>query len=226
MEKKRTMVSRVKAKVFGWYRRVASPRRSPEELHEYWIDPSEENRPEAYTKVDPRRTQFLVELFEGLEVPKDASILEIGCNAGRNLNGLWEAGWRNLHAVEISPSAIELFEATFPRAFHDTDVRVGKAEEVLPTLASRQYDVVYSMAVLVHIHRDNDRVLDEIARVVRWRLVTVEDEGAVSERHFRRSYRKEFERKRGFVQLAHQEDVPGMPAEYVARTFAVPATTG
>jgi hypothetical protein len=64
------------------------------------------------------------------------SLLEVGCNVGRNLNDLHRAG-------------------------------VGPAETVLPTYAPRSVDLVFTMAVLEHIHPASRTVFAEIARVAR-----------------------------------------------------------
>jgi hypothetical protein len=59
------------------------------------------NRPQDYAKKDKAIVDVL-DRFWRPEVSTDASILEIGCNAGTNLDGLRERGYRRLAGIEIN----------------------------------------------------------------------------------------------------------------------------
>ena len=68
-----------------------------DELHQFWRHPGEGsmNLPIDYLQKGEERSQFLVELINGYVEP-NARILEIGCNVGRNLNYLFNAGYTEL----------------------------------------------------------------------------------------------------------------------------------
>jgi SAM-dependent methyltransferase len=53
----------------------------------------------------------LLELFS----THDDSVLELGCNAGRNLNYLHKAGYSELTGVDINSEALELLRQEHPK---------------------------------------------------------------------------------------------------------------
>lgn len=191
-------------------------------MHRYWQDPDAANQPGQYLAghASPR-SRLLVEMIRR-HVNEDASILEIGCNAGRNLKHLRDAGFGRLEAVEISRAAIALLRSTYPDL---ADVRVLNApiEDVAPTLPDGGYDVVFTMAVLEHVHSDSDWVFRDLARAARRFVLTIEDERGRSERHFPRNYQQVFEGL-GLRQVEHRANLVehGLTASFVARVFAKP----
>ena len=200
---------------------VAVPQKSRDELHDYWKEPYDgSNQPEDYIALEnPRRSEYLVKIVRE-HVPADAGILEIGCNVGRNLNYLHTAGFTNLSGIEISENAIRLLKASFPDLARRLTIYNRPVEEVIPTIADRQFDFVFTMAVLEHIHRDSEGVFKEIARVASKYLFTFEDEGCQSWRHFPRNYKKIFE-PFGWKQVHEEagEAVIGIGGGFVARLF-------
>jgi pseudaminic acid biosynthesis-associated methylase len=96
------------------------------------------------------------------DVPREARILEVGCNAGNQLLALWGAGFSNLTGLEIQPYAAELARARVPGA----EIVVGSALE-LP-FPDGAFDLVVTNGVLIHIApSDLPRVLSEIVRCSR-----------------------------------------------------------
>ncbi len=134
---------------------------SPEVLHEFWRQPAPEgNNPHDY--IGPiGRSKVLLELISDL--PKDARILEVGCNVGRNLAYLYDHGYTDVEGIEISPHAVELLRQTYPQLAEVT-IHLGAAEELLPKLTDA-FDLVYTMAVVEHIHPDSSVVFDEMVRL-------------------------------------------------------------
>ncbi len=176
------------------FKRLRHPARSAEDLHRFWRAPEAPgNRPEDYlAEATHPRSRLLVETL-ARHAPPPASVLELGCNAGRNLAFLFEAGYADLAAVEVNAGAIELFRAHHPAAASATRLHVGTLEEELPRLGDGAHDVVFTMAVLEHVHTSSEAVFRDIARVTGSTLVTIEDEAKVSWRHFPRDYRRVFE---------------------------------
>ncbi len=150
------------------------------DLHDFWRQPAPDgNVPSAYI-APVHRSRALVSLIKDL--PKDAAILEVGCNVGRNLAFLHDSGYRNLTGIEISPHAARLLRETYPQLV-DASVKVGAAEEVLPGFEDKRFDLVFTMAVLEHIHPDSTSVFENMARVAR-SLLTIEPERHASHRQY------------------------------------------
>lgn len=66
-------------------------------------------------------------------------------------------------------------------------------EEGLPSMQINSYDLVFTMAVLEHLHKDSEYVFKDIARIAKQYLLTIEDESGISKRHFPRNYQAIFE---------------------------------
>ncbi|MDO8881041.1 MAG: methyltransferase domain-containing protein [Coriobacteriia bacterium] len=99
-------------------------------------------------------------------VPRDARILEVGCNVGVQLNLLARMGFTDLHGVEINPVAVEHAEVL------NTDLPIVVEEGTALDLpfADASFDLVYTSGVLIHIHPDDlARVQREMVRCAsRW----------------------------------------------------------
>jgi SAM-dependent methyltransferase len=149
-------------------------------LHEFWRQPTPPgNNPNDYIKATGR-SQALLELISDL--PKDAHILEVGCNVGRNLAYLYDHGYTNLEGIEINPHAVQLLRQTFPQ-LAAVPVRIGPAGEMLPDLKSDSFDLVYTMAVIEHIHPDESSVFDNMVRISP-QILAIEPPGRLSHRQF------------------------------------------
>ena len=144
----------------------------------------------------------------------------MGCNAGRNLDCLYQGGFKQLEAIEINTAAIDLLNEQFPEMAQDIHVYNGPIEEVVPDLPAGSYDLVFSMAVLEHVHTDSEWVFEKVVDVVNDYLVTIEDERCLSSRHFPRNYQAVFEGL-GLEQVRQVEDLSetGLPSGFVARVF-------
>lgn len=216
-----------------WYYRVVRRSRiyralrhrplSHGKILQYWESPWDgRNAPEEYLS-GAEKSELLLRLVRQV-LHTDASLLEIGCNVGRNLNYLFSAGFADLTGIEISKQAVHLLKATFPEMAQQIQIYNAPAENVLPILDAASFDLVFTMAVLEHIHQDSEWLFREIARVAKQYLITIEDEEHISWRHFPRNYRKIFERL-GLQQIHHEDcsNIPGLGPGFVARVFRKPA---
>ncbi len=149
-------------------------------LHDFWRQAEPEgNVPASY--IGPvGRSAALLELISDL--PHDARILEVGCNVGRNLAYLYDHGYTQVEGVEISPHAVDLLRRTYPQ-LASVVVHVGAAGEVLPRLAAGSFDLVFTMAVIEHIHPDESHVFDEMVRVAD-EVLAIEPRNRFSHRQF------------------------------------------
>ena len=177
-----------------------------DDLHSYWRDPPAENNPKKY--IIKKSSPFLVDVFKE-HIPLSYSILEVGCNVGRNLNALWQAGYRLLNGVDINPEAVHMMSAVYPSL--GADVTVSPLESFPFGL----YDVIYSMAVLCHIHPDSEGIFRRMAESAKI-ILTIEDEHGKGTRHHARNYEQVFSQL-GFVQVAYWHKIDGMNRNYHAR---------
>ena len=186
----------------------------------YWENLDDEfNRSEDYAqKKLTARSVFLQGLIEKhcLGV---ASALEIGCNLGRNLNHLKTRMNLNVAGIEISPKALEQ-RAKFYPVLDDSTFYCGDAREILPTIDENGYDLIFSMAVLMHLHPATpDAFWQEIVRVAGRYIITIENESSSWVRNWARDYRGAFE-SLGAGQV-HEESVQvdEDTGDYIARVF-------
>jgi SAM-dependent methyltransferase len=91
------------------------------------------------------------------------NVLEIGCGTGVHARLLAAAGAR-LTAIDLTPTAVELTKLRLELAGLEADVREADAES-LP-FPDASFDFVWSWGV-IHHSESTDRVLSEIARVLR-----------------------------------------------------------
>jgi SAM-dependent methyltransferase len=140
---------------------------------EFWR--SEKVDPFAYTQVKDGRSERLLEIVKPYS--RSSRVLELGCGPGRNLEYLREAGFLHLTGIEINPFAIETLKQTYPRLAKAAMIMPRSLEDALPIMADDSYDLVYTMAVLLHIHPDSDWIFPHIARITQGRLITIEHEG-------------------------------------------------
>lgn len=148
----------------------------PDDVREEWATRSGEFSPTYYAHQGPNRASERVAAALDRVVGADASVLELGCSAGRHLAHLHGCGYTDLHGVEVNPSALETLHERFPELgaagrFHEATI-----ESFLPGLDDGAFDAVFSVQTLQHVHPDELAVFDEFSRVAN-ALVTVENEG-------------------------------------------------
>jgi SAM-dependent methyltransferase len=176
--------------------------------------------PRRYLNASHERTDALVTAIQALNVECPA-ILEIGCNAGRNLFGLWDAGYRDLTGIEINPAAIRCMREARPECIINAVPHA--VEDVIRQMPTDYYDVVFTMAVLMHLHPKSNWVLGEMVRTCAHYIMTIEHEtscrfdGQGIQRHFPRPYSGIF-RSLGMAELRHQKGVGDLSA-FTLRVF-------
>ena len=188
-------------------------------IQAYWRSPDAANDPREYLK--PRaRSRFLVDLLHKY-VPTSGTLLELGCNVGRNLNEAYEAGYLHLEGVDINPEAITLLKQSYPETARASTLHVSRIEDYI--LSCGVKDCIFTMAVLVHIHPASDWIFAEIAKRAKT-LIVIEGEYGATSRHFARNYKTIFERL-GLRQVEEVRcaDVPELAGQdlehYTARVF-------
>lgn len=147
-------------------------------VREAWLHRTGEFSPRYYAYYGANETsERLREVFDAWLEP-DAAILELGSSAGRHLSELYEHGYRDLTGIEINEDALDVMRETYPALAEGGTFHFDAIESVVPRFEDDQFDAVYSVETLQHIHPDHEWVFAEVARVSRDLLVTVEVEGA------------------------------------------------
>lgn len=189
------------------------------DLLSYWLRPDDEiNKAESYQGPMSRSIYLgnLIKEFCG----GVSSVLELGCNIGRNLNYLCQELSLNVSGVEISDHALSLMHQFYP-LLKSIKIFSGDMTSVITEIPDKSYDVVFSMAALMHLHPDTpEDFWKHVVRVAKKHIITIEYEGYGSDRSWPRNYQKLFE-PFGVRQI-YQETV-GELAEgleyYTARIF-------
>lgn len=97
-QRARARLERVRGKFFG------SKMDRPDELHEFWRQAAPAmNEPAEYVAATGRSDALLALVAD---LPPGSRVLEVGCNAGRNLAHLARAGYV-VEGVEINPHAVD-----------------------------------------------------------------------------------------------------------------------
>lgn len=166
-----------------------------EELLDYWKNPTDKNTPGRYLTQN-HRSLYLVELVnmvdkEFLPQDKKISILELGCNVGRNLSHLKNAVCCKLSGIEINPKSIKRGLEEYPILI-DTIFYIGNVETEIRKIP--QQDLIFSMAVLQHIHKSKIKKLCKDISDKTDIIILIENETYKSERHNKNNYKKIFEK--------------------------------
>ena len=158
-----------------------------EDILEYWSTPLDnDNRTEGYLQP-VGRSRYLQALIERF-FPATSSALEIGCNLGRNMNHLTTVMGIDTAGMEISARAIQHMKSHFP-ALSGARTYLGDVVERIKEVPDKSYDLVYSMAVLMHLHPDTPSSFwSDMVRTAGRGIITIENETSGSMRNWPRNY--------------------------------------
>jgi SAM-dependent methyltransferase len=147
------------------------------EVRQQWAERSGEFSPAYYAYYGPDgRSETLLSLLNRY-VDRDASVLELGCSSGRHLAHLHEHGYSDLAGIELNEHAFDVMADSFPGLAESGTFHADAIESVVRDFDDGQFDAVYSVETLQHIHPDVEWVFAELARITDDLLVTVENEG-------------------------------------------------
>lgn len=147
------------------------------QVRQLWAERTGAYSPDYYAYVGPDETSEAIRArLDGI-VDRDAPILELGCGSGRHLEHLREAGYENLHGVEINDDALDVLVESYPELARDGTFYADAIENAVPEFADDRFDAVFSVEVLQHVHPDCEWVFDDVGRIAGERLLTAEIEG-------------------------------------------------
>lgn len=151
---------------------------------------------------------------------KEWSILEIGCNTGKVMANVINAGFKNVSGIEINPAAISLGRKHYP-VLNKVQIINSPIEEVVKDID--EVDVIYACGVYMHLPPEFEWVFEVIANKARKLILTTENEAETDFFKWGRNYKDIFE-KLGWVQLEEQSGAlyPPLPASSVVRVFMRP----
>ncbi|WP_458189806.1 class I SAM-dependent methyltransferase [Haladaptatus sp. NG-WS-4] len=151
------------------------------EVRQEWAGRVGEYSPDYYAYYGPNETSESIHDRLDSRLDSTAAILELGCSSGRHLSYLHENGFENLYGVEINDEASDVMETTYPDLAADGTFYFDAIENVVGEFDTGQFDAVFSVETLQHLHPDDEWVFDELARITDGLLVTVENESEVDD---------------------------------------------
>lgn len=147
------------------------------EVRREWAERSGAYSPEYYAYHGPdARSESVRGLLERF-VERDASILELGCSSGRHLSHLQDGGFCTLSGIDVNEDAFDVMAATYPDLAAQGTFYLEAFEDVFGEFDDDQFDVVYSVETLQHVHPDSEWLFEDVHRITSDLLVTVENEG-------------------------------------------------
>ncbi len=105
------------------------------------------------------RRKLIARIISSLDIPIDASILDIGTSSGANLHSLKSLGYQNFCGVDISEEAINFCRQ---KGFE----KVSKGDICNLPFPSNQFHLVLATDIIEHVD-DDVRALSEVKRVLR-----------------------------------------------------------
>jgi len=147
------------------------------EVRRTWAERTGEYSPEYYAYYGPDETSETIRGILDRHVEQAASILELGCSSGRHLAHLYDHGFENVAGVEVNDAAFEVMAETYPDLAAGGTFYRAAIEDVVDDFEDGQFDAVFSVETLQHLHPDVEWVFAELARIAGDLLVTVENEG-------------------------------------------------
>ena len=120
-----------------------------------------------------------------------ASVLDMGCNSGANLNFLHQAGYRKLSGVDASGAALEYFKTTFPDTFKAAQVEHDLFQSYLRRSPSAMVDIIHSNGATLELVHPSFPIVSEMCRVARHAVyVDIQERGHAYPRDYLAQFKK------------------------------------
>jgi pseudaminic acid biosynthesis-associated methylase len=171
-------------------------------------------------------------------IPKDATFLEVGCNAGNQLLLLQQMEYTNLSGIELQPYALEIARS------RTRNISLAQGSALSIPYGDASFDIVFTSGVLIHIApEDLPRAMDEIHRCARtfiWGMeyyapsVTEVNYRGHSQLLWKMDYAQKYLSRFNDLELAREQRIPYLEGANVDNVFllkkkltnAQPATPG
>ncbi len=119
--------------------------------------------PEFYDR--PEHSRLVTKIIE--EVPLSASLMELGCNRGTDMNYLYLAGYRNFKGVDVSRAGLREFALAYPKTWACADIQHDLFQRYLMNQASKSVEFIYSNGATIELVHPSFPIVQEICRVAR-----------------------------------------------------------
>jgi SAM-dependent methyltransferase len=96
---------------------------------------------------------------------RTSTILDVGCNSGRDLNALYQSGYRNLAGVDAMGAALELFKCKFPETAKCANISHDLFQRFLRRQRDRSYDLIYSHGGTLELVHPSFDIVRHLCRV-------------------------------------------------------------
>ncbi len=145
------------------------------ELVNHWENPENgKNDPRNYCGFVERSNFLYDELFKNIELNFDYNILELGCNCGRDLNYLYNKGFKNLTGIEINKNTIDYGKKIYNKS--NINYINNRVEKVIESFKENEFDIVFSFVGLSQIHKSYYNFICEQIKKISKYIVLVEFE--------------------------------------------------
>ncbi|MFC6824893.1 class I SAM-dependent methyltransferase [Halopelagius fulvigenes] len=151
-----------------------------DDVRRRWETLSGEYSPDYYAYYGPNETSERLREVLDSAVGPEGSVLELGCSAGRHLAHLRESGYRNLSGIDVNEDSFDVMAEEYPELESEGSFYADSIAERVGEFDDGEFDAVYSVETLQHVHPDGEWVFEEIARIADELVVTVENEGGGS----------------------------------------------
>lgn len=141
-----------------------------------WANRSGEYSPDYYAHYGPNEASERVRALLDEAIEPIDPVIELGCSSGRHLAHLHEAGYSDLHGIEINKAAFDVMAEEYPALADAGTFHATAIEDVVGEFDDDAYRAVFSVQTLQHVHPENAWVFDEIVRIAEDLIVTVEIE--------------------------------------------------
>jgi len=123
--------------------------------------------PSNYLRDKPTRpAQRVIDVL-----PRSATLMELACNSGCDLNFLYQAGFLGIQAVDVSGAALAAFKELFPEAWASASVSHDLLQRYLLAQASKSVDTIYSNGAALELLHPSFPVVREVCRVAQHGVV-------------------------------------------------------
>lgn len=153
----------------------------PDTVRDTWTNRASEYSPAYYAYYGPDETSTLIRDTLSEYLHRDAAVLELGCGSGRHLAHLADYGFENLSGVDINAEAFDVMREYYPLVATNGTFHCSPIEDIITDFDDGQFDAVYTVETLQHLHPDVEWVFEEVARITDTILVTAEIEGPIAE---------------------------------------------
>jgi SAM-dependent methyltransferase len=147
------------------------------DVRSQWAERTGEYSPRYYAYYGPDELSEAIETVLEEYMSRPLSVLELGCSSGRHLAYLYQQGYEDIAGIEINAEALDVMEEQYPGAAAAGTYYQDAIESVVETMDDHEFDVVFSVQTLQHLHDDSEWVFDEVRRIAGDLIVTVEIEG-------------------------------------------------